>query len=76
MTQRNKLLYILSIVFLGIAFIGGAVAVTGFFLKSPITQLVGVIILGIAYLVSAVLDFISRRTGGDKENKRSLFRKK
>ena len=69
MTKRNKILYILSIIFLGIAFIGGAVAVTGFFLKSPVAQLVGVIILTVAYIASAVLDFMSRRAAKkEKEN--------
>ena len=64
MNKKDKLLYILSIVFLAISVVGGGIAVTGFFLKgpnSPILQLVGVIILLISYAVSAVLDFFSRK---------------
>ena len=62
MTEKTrKILYIISMIFLGIAVIGGGTAITGFFLKNATVQLVGVIILLISYATSAALDFVSRR---------------
>lgn len=66
MRQRDKVLYILSIIFLAIAVGGGAAAVTGFFLKNSMVQFVGAIIMIVAYACSAFLDFFSRRKGKNK----------
>lgn len=64
MTKKAKVFYILSIIFLAIAVIGGGMGVTGFFMKtpnSPVIQLIGVITLVCGYGISALFDFLSRR---------------
>ena len=68
MTKVDKILYILSMIFVGLACLGGGVALAGFFFEGSIIQLIGVIMLLVFYISSLVLDFILIRRKNDREN--------
>lgn len=61
MTKFNKIIYILSLIFTGLAAFGGGMTLAGFFFEKSVIQLIGVIMLAIFFVASLILDFVSKR---------------
>ena len=58
MYDKEKLIYIISLICLGLATIGGGMALVGFFFDGSVIQLVGVLYVIVFYLTSVILDFV------------------